>query len=266
MTSPHEPPAAPGGDQEPADIAHAFAAPTRRLAPPPGQFHAVRRRAVARRRRRLLAVSTATVACLAGAGLTAAVLVPDGGSGGDRALAAERPSGSTLPGQSTGPTSPSQAPGTTHPDGGRDTPPLCESERLDPAVAATEGAAGSTYLTLTLTNVGDATCAMTGYPGVSLVAGDAGDQLGSPAERDPSAGDPVRVELAPGAAATAELRVTQAMNHPADECGPVAARGLRIYPPDQRSALFVAHEGLTGCTAADVGLLTVSAVRPADTG
>ncbi|TDC59749.1 DUF4232 domain-containing protein, partial [Streptomyces hainanensis] len=236
------------------------------LAPPPGHFQAVRRRAVARRRRRLFAVSTVTVACLAGAGLTTALLVPGGGSDGDRPLAAERPGGTTVPSQSTGQDSPDPAPGTAHPDGGRETPPLCESELLDPAVTTTEGAAGSTYLTVTLTNVGDAPCAMTGYPGVSLVAGDAGDQLGSPAERDPSAGDPVRVELAPGAAAAAELRVTQAGNYPEDTCGPVAARGLRIYPPDQRAALFVAHEGLTGCAAADVGLLTVTAVRPAETG
>ncbi|TDC10272.1 DUF4232 domain-containing protein [Streptomyces sp. 8K308] len=261
MTSPHD-----SDQREPADLTRAFAvfaAEERRLAPPPGHFATVRRRATARRRRRALLAGTATLACLAGAGIAATTLLP-GAAPDDRPLAVEERGDSADP---AGPTAPAQthpAPGTAHPDGGRETLPVCASDRLEAAVAATEGAAGSVVLTISLTNAGDSLCAMTGFPGVSLVAGDEGTQIGNPAEREDDAGGSVRVELAPGAAAVAEVRVTQAGNYPADTCEPVAARGLRIYPPDQRAALFLPHDGLTGCAAADVTVLAVTPVRPAD--
>ena len=270
MTSPHDPPpgSPPGSShgseqREPADLGQAFAALAareRRLAPPAGHFQAVRRRAAARRRRRALVLGTVTVACLAGAGIAAATLLP-GTAPDDRPLAVEDRGSPADPAEPT-PTHP--APGTAHPDGGRETLPVCPSDRLDAAVAATEGAAGSVTLTLSLTNVGDSLCAMTGFPGVSLVAGDEGEQIGNPAEREDDAGGPVRVELAPGAAAVTEVRVTRAENYPADACEPVAARGLRIYPPDQRAALFLPHDGLTGCAAEDVTVLAVTPVRPAE--
>jgi hypothetical protein len=91
------------------------------------------------------------------------------------------------------------------------------------------GAAGSVYYRLELTNLSGHTCALYGYPGVSAV-GLRGRQLGSPASRD-RARAPGQVVLAPGATATATLRIVEAGTFEAAACHVVTAAGLRVYPP-----------------------------------
>jgi hypothetical protein len=99
------------------------------------------------------------------------------------------------------------------------------------------GAAGSVYYTLELTNLSRHACTLRGYPGVSAVSL-GGGRLGSAASRD-AATPSRRVVLKPGATATATLRIVQAGNFPARTCRMTTAAGLRVYPPNQRASKVV---------------------------
>ncbi|WP_234009929.1 DUF4232 domain-containing protein [Streptomyces sp. SA3_actF] len=62
--------------------------------------------------------------------------------------------------------------------------------------------AGNIHYSLVFTNTSGRTCVLSGYPGVSHLAGD-GAQIGAPAKREGGAGSSVR--LAPGAKAHSEV-------------------------------------------------------------
>jgi hypothetical protein len=94
---------------------------------------------------------------------------------------------------------------------------------------------------LQLRNIGSSACTLDGYPGVSWVAGADGHQVGAAATRQPDASGHAEgsVTLAPGATASAPLDIVDAAVLPKSACKPVAVRGLRVYPPGQRAALFI---------------------------
>ncbi len=94
---------------------------------------------------------------------------------------------------------------------------------------------------LQLRNIGTSPCTMYGYPGVSWVAGTDGHQVGAAAERQSDNGGSARgpSTLAPGALASAPLDIVDAAVIPPSECKPVAVRGLRVYPPCEKAALFL---------------------------
>lgn len=123
------------------------------------------------------------------------------------------------------------------------------------------GAAGSTYVHLTLRNTGSTTCMLQGWPGVSFVGGGSGEQIGAAATRDEASAHPT-VTLAPGAVAVAPLRITQAEDYPTASCEPVAADGFRVYPPGSTESLFVRDAGVTACRSTDAGLLSVQGLVP----
>ncbi|WP_432742537.1 DUF4232 domain-containing protein [Streptomyces sp. JH002] len=54
--------------------------------------------------------------------------------------------------------------------------------------------AGSVMYTPAFTNTGDSACTLTGFPGVSLLTAEGGEQMGAPALRGPEGGEPERVE------------------------------------------------------------------------
>jgi hypothetical protein len=123
-----------------------------------------------------------------------------------------------------------------------------------------EGAAGSTYYRLRMTNTSSAPCASGGYGGVSLVAEPGGAPIGAPADRlQPGRRTPFT--LRPGAAAEATLRDTDAGNYPRSRCHPTSARGLRVYPPDETHSTFVPL-ATTACSAGGVHLLQLSPYAP----
>ncbi|WP_226357114.1 DUF4232 domain-containing protein [Pseudonocardia sp. ICBG601] len=128
----------------------------------------------------------------------------------------------------------------------------CHTSELAGSVAADPGggAAGSSYVTLTLRNQSGRTCYVRGFPGVSYVGGDDGHQIGPAAAMQGGHGDPVR--LAPGGTAGATLRVVNVRNFDEAACRPTAVRGLRVYPPGETDSLFVPMEG-TGCAATPPG-------------
>jgi hypothetical protein len=99
------------------------------------------------------------------------------------------------------------------------------------------GAAGSTYYELELSNISGHTCTLYGYPGVSAV-GPGGGQLGSAAGRE--LGDPEHVvTLANGATAHVLLQVTDTGNFSPSACDPKNAIGLKVYPPNDTAAKFI---------------------------
>ena len=147
---------------------------------------------------------------------------------------------------------------TTEPSaGGEDEPATCATGDLSVAVEPEPGggAAGSQYSDVTLTNTGAEPCAMTGWPGVSYVTGDDGEQVGAPADRE---GDPTVITLQPQATATARLAETEAGNY-GDECRTTEVRGLRVYPPNQRDAVFVERPG-EACAFTEIHQLPIDPV------
>src|SRR5699024_10045591 len=92
------------------------------------------------------------------------------------------PTGSTYPKRSPGTETP---PETTPPPGSapntRAPAPLCTAAATTVEVAVGQGAAGHVEYLITMTNTGDRPCTVQGYPGVSMVAGDDGTQVGAAA-------------------------------------------------------------------------------------
>jgi hypothetical protein len=100
------------------------------------------------------------------------------------------------------------------------------------------GAAGSIYYKLELTNLSGRACTLAGYPGVSAVDL-RGRQLGRAAARNATLVKPAVVRLANGATATATLRITDTGVFSPSACRSVTAAGLRVYPPNQTRARVV---------------------------
>ncbi|MDT7579277.1 MAG: hypothetical protein QOK35_541 [Pseudonocardiales bacterium] len=96
--------------------------------------------------------------------------------------------------------SPSGGPAPTAPNAGGSGVSRCTSGRLKASLGPSEGAAGSVFAPLVLTNDGTGTCELRGYPGVSYVAGDDGHQVGPAAAFDGPRG--AAIVLAAGRAAT----------------------------------------------------------------
>ncbi|WP_130839401.1 DUF4232 domain-containing protein [Corynebacterium neomassiliense] len=187
-----------------------------------------------------------------------------GSSTGDGSTATSAATGVT--GADTTPTGTITGPGTTATandtgDGaqGGDAGQRCGTDDLTVEAGPGDGAAGSVYRPLEFTNVSDSPCILSGYPGVSLVSGDA--QVGQAAERESAAGDLPVVTLAPGDSASADLKIT-APGVYGDRCTETPAEALKVYPPEQTVSVTVAAEGLTGCTGEDApATLSISPIR-----
>jgi hypothetical protein len=123
-----------------------------------------------------------------------------------------------------------------------------------------DGAAGSTYHSLHLTNLSGRACTLRGYPSVAAAAL-GGGSLGSPASRNPA--HPARlVTLAPGASATAVLQIASADNYPRATCRQRTAAGLSVTPPGGAGAQRVPFPFLA-CARRGPSFLTVQAVEKA---
>ncbi|MFC9277920.1 DUF4232 domain-containing protein [Streptomyces collinus] len=112
-------------------------------------------------------------------------------------------------------------------------PRTCALNDLYVSIGHKEGAAGSLYWSVVLTNTSSTKCALRGYPGVSALD-TAHHRIGPVATRS---GTPyATVTLAPAHTATAVLRTT---NGPiGGPCRPTASY-LRVYPPASHTAVLV---------------------------
>jgi hypothetical protein len=131
---------------------------------------------------------------------------------------------------------------------------LCKINTAKAVVEPAPGgnSAGHIGLQVTVTNSGSAACVIEGFPGVSLVTGTQGQQLGAPAKR--TTGTPAAITLAPGAKVSAPLQLAQAANFP--DCGVTPAMGFRIYLPDDTAAQF-SQQAQQGCSNAGVVLMEI---------
>jgi Protein of unknown function (DUF4232) len=161
--------------------------------------------------------------------------------------------------------SPSSAPATSQPvpSPTPSGPPGCATAVLKAGLGRASGTAGSVYYPIVFTNTSDSACSLYGYPGVSFVTA-SGAQVGAAATEEPVY--PRRlVTLAPGSAAHAVLQVIDAHNYPPPTCSLVAVHRLKVFPPGQTSALYVALTA-TACSNSSVQILAVQTVQPGSRG
>ena len=134
----------------------------------------------------------------------------------------------------------------------------CATTDLKLTIGASQGAAGTSYYPLDFTNESSSACTMYGYPGVSFVTGAHGSQIGAPAAREPGIALTL-ITLAPGAVANAILAVSNVLA--STSCKhPVTVNWLKVYPPDQYSALFV-RLSRQGCADKSLVIMRVRPVR-----
>lgn len=138
--------------------------------------------------------------------------------------------------------------------------PACANGTLQVKLGESEGYAGGVDQAIDFTNTSGASCTLFGYPGVSLLSSTHA-QIGLAAKRGTTV-PPVKViTLAPGATATAQLQIADALNFPTATCGPAQAADLRVYPPNQTVAVLLPEQS-KGCTK-PVQVLLIGAVQSA---
>jgi hypothetical protein len=113
----------------------------------------------------------------------------------------------------------------------------CVSSQLTLTLGQGQGAAGSFYTPVILTNKGSKPCTLLGYPGVSYIS-KSGAAVGPPASE--IQGKERTVKLAPGGPASALLHQPNPLAFPPADCHKKKASGLRVYPPGQTLSLTAA--------------------------
>ena len=142
-------------------------------------------------------------------------------------------------------------------------PMPCPTRYIGAKPGLAQGTPGVTYQVIDFTNIGNVTCTLYGYPGVSLAGGTPVNQIGLAAAEDPATQREL-VTLAPGAVANALLRIAHAASYPAWKCHPAAATYLVIYPPNQTTPIPLAYTSST--CAKPIQMLMIDAVRPGSGG
>jgi Protein of unknown function (DUF4232) len=106
---------------------------------------------------------------------------------------------------------------------------------------APNGAAGTIYYPLEFTNLGSATCTLTGYPGVAAING-AGHKLGPAAVRVGAPVHTLTLKAHQTVHAVLGIEETGAVG-----CHAVTAAGLQVYPPNQKGRQVVASFTFMAC-------------------
>jgi len=138
--------------------------------------------------------------------------------------------------------------------------PGCATSSLQAKAGVAQGALGSEYQVIDLTNVSSVACTLFGYPGVALAAGTPPTQVGASASRS-TAAPPALVTLEPGQTANALLRITEALNYSSAACSPTPTTSIQIYPPNQTVPMYLPYS-TTGCASTTVNLLTIGVMQP----
>jgi hypothetical protein len=150
-------------------------------------------------------------------------------------------------------------------------PRACTTASLDVWLNTNgNGAAGSSYYNLNLTNLSASTCTLYGYPGISAIT-QAGVQVGSAASRSNAHAVSVITLTSARSAkglltstahntATVVLQITDAENFPLTTCVPITAAGLRVYPPNQKESTVVPYP-FVACAKTGPRVLHVESVQ-----
>jgi hypothetical protein len=135
----------------------------------------------------------------------------------------------------------------------------CKADDVGLSLGRADGAAGTVYRPLIITNSSGHTCTIQGFPGVSYVAGADGHQVGPAADRDGPKGSAYK--LSKGDSVFADIGFVQVMNYDSSVCKPTSVTGLRVYLPQDTASKFVPNPG-TGCAGDIPGdQLTVKSVQ-----
>lgn len=121
-------------------------------------------------------------------------------------------------------------------------PAACQSGALKVALGPGNAAAGSTIVPIQFTNISTSACTLYGFPGVSFTGETYAVQVGPAAARNHSSPEQV-VTLAPGAMASAQVKIVDAQNYPAGTCGLTTASGILVYPPNLAKAVGLPFNG-----------------------
>src|SRR5215472_2104913 len=92
-------------------------------------------------------------------------------------------------------------------------PGACQSGALKVALGPGNAAAGSQIIPIQFTNISPASCTLYGFPGVSFTGETYAVQVGPAAARNHASTEQV-VTLAPGAMASAQVKIVNAQNYP----------------------------------------------------
>ena len=112
----------------------------------------------------------------------------------------------------------------------------CTNADLHASIRGSDGAAGTIYHRLVLTNISGHTCRTGGFGGVSFVGHGNGTQVGAAADRD---GRARTIVVHPGQRVVSNLGVVDWQNYDRSRCRPVHADGYRIYVPNSTRSQFV---------------------------
>jgi hypothetical protein len=170
--------------------------------------------------------------------------------------AASTPSSVAPPGEPASSGAPASSSEAAPPPSGDGTPKpasdpgQCKVADLELSLGGGEGAAGTVYKELRFTNKGSRTCVIQGFPGVSYVTGEDGQQVGPAASREGAKGP--AISLKPGMTVFAPLGFREVRNYDPAVCQPTPVRGLRVYPPQEYDSMFLAAPG-TGCAGTPPG-------------
>ncbi|GAA0594852.1 hypothetical protein GCM10010174_07560 [Kutzneria viridogrisea] len=139
----------------------------------------------------------------------------------------------------------------------------CATSSLSIVLGEGNGAVGHFYRPIVLTNISNNPCGITGYPGVSYVAGGDRHQIGDAASRE--AGPKPEVVLQQGQSALGWLNQVNVDNYDFTACEPTPVDGLRVYPPDNTESVILPVPHARGCTRHMSGQsqLTVAPMRSA---
>lgn len=157
-------------------------------------------------------------------------------------------------------TSPSSAPSVqeTPTGAGSTLPPPCATHNLTIALGTTDQGAGQLYYQITFTNAASVTCTLLGRPGVAIVGGADGHQIGAAAvpNEGPAA---ATATLAPGQSASSIVHVVSADIYEPD-CKAELGSGLRVYSPGDPLAAYVEINGIKGCQNSSIQLVDVGVI------
>jgi hypothetical protein len=165
------------------------------------------------------------------------------------------------PASATPQSSPAASPATPSAPAGT---AACASSDLQAKLGEAQGAAGTFYQVVVLTNTSSSACSLYGYPGVSFVTGVGGKVIGAPATRNTGIRD-VLVTVQPGSQASTLVGVEDVTALPASKCQEGKADWLQIYPPGDTGALYVQYKAEV-CTNANQTFMTDGAIRAGSRG
>jgi hypothetical protein len=123
----------------------------------------------------------------------------------------------------------------------------CTDLGVSIVIADGGGGAGSEYYDVLFTNTGGTTCALRGTPGVSVVGGASGTQLGKPADRIETGVRTLTLRAGDTVAAPLKIVNIGTDGGPLDGCTVEKGDGYRVYPPHSKRSTFVQDASAVAC-------------------